>query len=225
MTMTGWKNEVFRNFRLYAVTDIKAGDVSFFKKVEAAYAGGADIVQLRSKALSDGELVACGRRIREIADRCRKLYFVNDRLDIALATSADGLHIGQDDMPVADVSALMRRAGAEMFLGKSTHSYEQALRTAAEEVDYIGVGPVFSTPTKPAYEPVGMSLVREVSRAISRPFVAIGGIDASNLSSVYSCGARRFAVVRAIFDAEDVYAATKKLCEQIDACRENTAVA
>lgn len=219
--MEDWKKTVFQNFRLYAVTDVVRFHESFFVKVEDAYRGGADIVQLRSKTLSDDVLIECGLRMRKIADRYKRLFFVNDRLDIALATGADGIHLGQNDMPVPAARGLLNKSSVEMFLGKSTHSYEQAMVAAAEEVDYIGVGPIFSTPTKPSYEAVGSALIQEVSRSVRLPFVAIGGIDNLNLSSLFSCGARRFAVVRAIFDSEDVYAATKKLCEQIDACHDN----
>ena len=148
--------------------------------------------------------------------RAASFFFVNDRPDLALATEADGLHIGQDDLPVPVVRALFAAAGRECFLGKSTHSLEQAVKTSQEAVDYIGVGPVFATPTKPHYGSVGTDLVRQVSQAVELPFVAIGGIDLNNLNKVLESGARRVAVVRAIMEAEDFDEATRSFRQSLD---------
>lgn len=187
-------------------------------KIASAYRGGADIVQLRSKELSDGELYRLGVRIRALSRRFRKLFFVNDRPDIALAAGADGIHLGQDDLPVARVRRLIRGAGRTMFVGLSTHSLLQAKRSSAQAVDYIGVGPVFATPTKPGYRPVGLGLVSRVARCpqIRVPFVVIGGIDFNNLNQVLTAGARRVAVVRAVFQAEDPNDAARRLRREID---------
>lgn len=204
-----WKKTVFKNFRLYAITDLRAEDAEIFRKVEAAYRGGADIVQLRSKTLTDGALYRLGLRFRKIADRYRKLFFVNDRPDLALAVKADGVHLGQDDLPIEAVRKILK--GRKIFVGRSTHSLAQAVATAAEGVDYIGVGPIFGTPTKPTYQPVGTNLIREVKRRVKIPFVSIGGIDEKNIREVIVAGATRVAVVRAIFGAADVYQATKAL--------------
>lgn len=210
-----WKRQVFENFKLYAVTDLRSDDPKIFRQIEEAYRGGADIVQLRSQTLSDRVLYRLGIEIRKIAGRVHKLFFVNDRLDLALAVHADGLHLGQDDLPVP---AARQIAGDRkpFWIGKSTHSLEQARKALEEGPDYIGVGPVFATPTKPTYEPVGVKLVRDVSESISLPFVAIGGIDESNLRQVLDAGARRVAVVRAIFAAENAYQTTRRLREQIE---------
>ena len=210
-----WQDFVFRDFRLYAVTDVRREDSRILDKIEAAYRGGADIVQLRSKVLTDGELYRLGLSVKKIAVRHRKLFFVNDRTDLALAAGADGVHLGQEDLPVTAARKLAKVAGKKLLIGKSTHSLEQALSAVREPVDYIGVGPVFKTPTKKDYIPVGLELIRGVKASVKKPFVAIGGIDVSNLSAVLEAGATRVAVVRAIFSAGDPAEASKKLKEEI----------
>lgn len=209
-----WKSSVFKNFKLYAVTDIREEDPKVLEKVEAAYRGGADIVQLRSKALNAAALYRIGIRFRKIADRFHKLFFVNDRIDLALAVGADGVHLGQDDLPMEGVKKILK--GRHLFVGRSTHSLSQALQAVEEEVDYIGVGPIFETPTKPTYHPVGLDLIREVKRRVRIPFVCIGGIDQKNIRQVIQAGATRVAVVRAIFEAPDVTQATKALRERLE---------
>lgn len=211
-----WKKVVFENFKLYAVTDLKDADQTILQKVDAAYRGGADIVQLRAKNLNDRKLTSLGLEIRKIADRHRKLFFVNDRADIAVAVSADGIHLGQDDLPIDAARRICRQAGIAMWIGKSTHSIEQSVAAEKEGADYIGVGPVFETPTKPGREPVGVELVRQVSQTARIPFVVIGGINASNLRQVLDAGAKRVAVVRAIFAAKDVRMATAELRQVLD---------
>lgn len=198
-----WKKSVFENFKLYAVTDLKAADPQVFSKIEAAFRGGVDIVQLRSKTLSDRELLETGLKIRAIADRYQKIFFMNDRVDLALAAQADGIHLGQDDLPVKAARELCKKASASLWIGKSTHSLEQAIAAVEEGADYIGVGPVFETPTKPKVKAVGLELVRQVTAKVSIPYVAIGGIDLTNIDRVLQAGAKRIAVVRAIFSAED----------------------
>ncbi|MBI4549544.1 MAG: thiamine phosphate synthase [Candidatus Omnitrophica bacterium] len=202
-----------KNFRLYAVTDLREPDAGFLARAEKALRGGVDVLQLRSKSLSDAELLRVGSKLRRLTAKHRRIFIVNDRLDLAIALGADGVHLGQDDLPVAVARKILR--DRSKIIGKSTHSLGQALRAAEEGADYIGVGPVFSTPTKPSYEPVGLDLVREVSRKIKVPFVAIGGIDADNLPQVLEAGARRVAVVRAVFRCDDPYASAQRLKKAI----------
>lgn len=209
-----WKRKVFKNFKLYAVTDIRSEDAEILKKIEAAYRGGADIVQLRSKTLTDAAFYRLGIRARQIANRFRKLLFVNDRPDLALAIEADGVHLGQEDLPTEGVRKILGKK--EIFVGRSTHNLPQALRAAGEGVDYIGIGPIFETPTKPGYRPVGLDLIRQVKRRVQIPFVCIGGIDANRLGEVLEAGARRVAVVRAIFSAPDVFQAARTLKEGLE---------
>ncbi len=209
-----WKKSVLKNFKLYAVTDIRDAGPGVLKKVEAAYRGGADIVQMRSENVSDAALYQLGIRWRKIADKFRKLFFVNDRADLALAVEADGVHLGQDDLPMQAFRKITARG--ELFIGRSTHSLHEALAAEREGVDYIGVGPIFETPTKPTYKPVGLDLIRAVKRRIQIPFVCIGGIDPSNIHYVVEAGGARVAVVRAIFAAKDVTETTRKLREALE---------
>jgi len=209
------KKKSLSQFKLYAVTDLKGDGAGLLEKVEAAYRGGVDIVQLRAKATSDGALLNLAKKIQAMAAKAGKLFFINDRVDITLLSQADGVHLGQDDMPIADARLLARRAGAEILVGKSTHSIDQARAAFEEGVDYIGVGPIFTTPTKPGRAAVGLELIRQVTQAkLPIPFVAIGGIDLINIQQVFDAGATRVACVRAIFDQEDVYHAAQQLSQQ-----------
>ncbi len=197
------KEKSFRDFSLYAVTDLRAEDGEILEKIEQAYRGGADVVQLRTKILSDASLIRLGTKVRKIATRFRKLYVVNDRTDVALVTQAHGVHLGQEDMPVAMARKLARQAGRWLWIGKSVHDMAQAVKAVKEGADLLGVGPVFATPTKPQACAVGLKFVRQVKQKIRIPWVAIGGIDFENLPRLLEAGATRVAVVRAIFGARD----------------------
>ena len=189
--------------RLYYVTD----DVSE-ERLEAALSGGVDIVQLRLKDASDGEIVAAARVFRAASDRHDALFVINDRPELVEACRADGVHVGQDD---ASPSSARSTVGRGRIVGLSTHSREQIEAAAGEPVDYIAVGPVFQTPTKPGRLPVGGELVRFAARSVEAPWFAIGGIDTENAAEVVAAGAERLAVVRAIRDALDPAAAARAL--------------
>lgn len=207
----GWKEKAFKDFRLYAVTDIRNESLDVLKKIEQAFRGGADVVQLRSKVLHDDALIRLGVRIKRMALKYRKLFFVNDRVDLALVLGADGVHLGQDDMPVRMARKLAEKAGRKLWIGKSTHSLKQAMAAVNEGADYVGVGPVFATPTKPHAQAVGLDFVKQSATSICIPWVAIGGIDLSNIRGVVAVGAARVAVVRAIFAAKAPETAARKL--------------
>jgi thiamine-phosphate pyrophosphorylase len=162
--------------------------------LDAAVRGGVDIVQLRMKDAPDAEILAAAERVA----RHDVLLIINDRPDLVAAGGADGVHVGQDDMPVEEARALV---GPERIVGLSTHTPEQVDEAAG--VDYIGVGPVHATPTKPGRPAVGVELVRYASGHARVPFFAIGGINPGNLPSVRAAGAERFAVVRALTEADD----------------------
>jgi thiamine-phosphate pyrophosphorylase len=142
-----------------------------------------------------------------VCDLAGALLIVNDRPDLALACDADGVHVGQDDEAV---DAVRRRVGPDVLIGLSTHSPEQI--DAAGDADYLGVGPVFETATKPGLEPVGVELVRYAAEHATKPWFAIGGIDAARAAEI---GAERIAVVRAIRDAADPRAAAQELCGEV----------
>ena len=155
--------------------------------------GGARVIQYREPGKNSRDLLDMARRIREVTRRSGTFLVVNDRLDIALAADADGVHLGQGDLPVREARAI---AGPEMKIGVSTHSLEQARRAESEGADYIGCGPIFATPTKPDYPPVGISLIRRVLKQVRIPVVAIGGIDRTRARELAAIGVKSIAMVR-----------------------------
>ena len=193
--------------RLYLCTDARTSTSDLAEFVDAALAGGVDIVQLRDKGMEARHELAALEVIAEACARHGALLAVNDRADIAVAAGADVLHLGQDDLPVP----LARRiAGDDIAIGRSTHDVAQADDAAAEDgVDYFCTGPCWPTPTKPGRPAPGLDLVRHVTS--ERPWFAIGGIDLSRLDEVLAAGARRIVVVRAITAAEDPKAAAEAL--------------
>ncbi|HEV2975062.1 MAG TPA: thiamine phosphate synthase [Solirubrobacteraceae bacterium] len=206
--------------RLYLVCDAKPGGRELPDVIRAAVAGGVDVVQLRDKQLGDDELAAVGNAARALCERIGALLIVNDRPLVAREVGADGAHVGQDDMPVADVRALL---GEDMLIGLSTHAEEEidvaraCDADGAPLVDYVGVGPVYETPTKAGRPAVGVELVRYAAANASVPFFAIGGLDETNVDDVLDAGARRIVVLRAIADAADPDAAARALRAKLDA--------
>ena len=191
------------NARLYLITAARPDLVSF---LEAAVAGGVDIVQIRDKELPDPELIAVLHEARRITGRFGIPLVVNDRPDLAALVGAEYAHVGQDDLPVE----VARRFG--VAVGLSTHAPEEIDRA---EADYIGVGPVYATPTKEGRPAVGLELVRYAAEHARQPWFAIGGIDETNVAEIVAAGARRIAVVRAIGDADDPEAVAARLCEAL----------
>jgi thiamine-phosphate pyrophosphorylase len=185
--------------RLYLITPARPDLAGF---LEAAVRGGVDIVQLRDKELSDGALLAALLEARAVTRRLGVPLVVNDRPDLGVLAGADLVHVGQDDLPVAAV----RRFG--LSVGLSTHAPAEIDEADA---DYIGVGPVFATPTKAGRPPVGVALVRYAAGRARVPWFAIGGIDRTNIEDVVRAGASRVAVVRAIGDASDPEEAAREL--------------
>jgi thiamine-phosphate pyrophosphorylase len=194
---------VLDDARLYFVTGVRR---DLEELLVAACEGGVDVLQLREKGATDDEVVAAGRVFRRVADDSGALFVVNDRPDLALRCEADGVHVGQGDLPVAQVRELV---GDEMLVGLSAHTPEQI--AAGDGADYLGIGPVFATPTKEGAESFGLALVRDAARLSAVPWFAIGGIDHSTLDEVVAAGATRVAVVRAIADAPDPRAAARSL--------------
>ena len=182
--------------------------------VREAATGGVDVVQLREKHLPDEQLAALASALRGPCERAGALLIVNDRPHVALTAGADGVHVGQDDMPVAEARELV---GPDMLIGLSTHAPAEIDAPAADEADYVGVGPVHETPTKPGRPAVGIELVRYAAGHARTPFFAIGGLHAGNLAPVLEAGARRAVVLRAIAAASDPQAASRELRELLDA--------
>jgi len=174
--------------------------------LDAALRGGVDIVQLRIKDRAAEEIVPVARRFAAICARHRAPFILNDRPELVAAAGADGVHIGQDDVALSEAREVV---GEELLVGLSTHTREQI--EAAADADYIGVGPVFETPTKPGRPAVGLELVGYAAAHAHPPFFAIGGISARNAAAVREAGAQRVAVVRAITQARDPYGAAQEL--------------
>ena len=196
--------------RLYLCTDARLGQADLARFLDAALGGGVDIVQLRHKGLEAGEELRYLEVLRAACDRHGALVAVNDRADVAYASGADVLHLGQDDLAPA---AARRILGPVPVIGLSSHSEAQAAAAAADpSVDYFCTGPVWPTPTKPGRPAPGLSLVSYAAGlATARPWFAIGGIDEARLGQVLAAGARRVVVVRAITEAPDPAAAAARL--------------
>jgi thiamine-phosphate pyrophosphorylase len=198
-----------RAARLYLVCDEQADDF-----LTAVLGAGVDVVQLRMKHATDDEIVATGRRFARATAEHGALFILNDRPDLVDETGADGVHVGQDDVPVQDARDTI---GSGRILGLSTHSPEQVDRAAGAPVDYIGVGPVHETPTKPGRPAVGLTLVRYAAEHATVPFFAIGGITSANARDVREAGAERIAVVRALTESPDPALAAERLRSAIGA--------
>jgi thiamine-phosphate pyrophosphorylase len=182
--------------------------------VRAALAGGVAIVQLREKDMPERRLIELGRRVRVWTCEAGALFIMNDRADLAVAVDADGVHVGQDELPVKEARAIV---GPRRLVGVSTHSIEQARRAVLDGADYLGVGPVFPSATKAFESLAGLELVRAVAAEISLPWFAIGGINAENVAAVATAGARRIAVSQSILSAADPAAAAATLLAQLNA--------
>jgi thiamine-phosphate pyrophosphorylase len=199
--------------RLYMVFDSAPRGHELPDLLRAAAAGGVDVVQLRDKMLADDELVAVAHATRALCEQLGLLLIVNDRPFVASESGADGVHVGQDDAPVADVRELV---GEELLIGLSTHTPGQIDTSDPALVDYIGVGPVHETPTKPGRPAVGTELVRYAAAHSPVPFFAIGGLDAENLAEAIDAGASRVCVLRAITDAVDPERSARELHDLLD---------
>lgn len=183
---------------------------------QAAIRGGADLLQWRDKKACDEEFLEVAQALRDLTGRLKSIFVVNDRVDVACVVAADGVHVGQRDLPIAQVR---RRVGNSMLIGCSTHSLDQAEKAQQAGADYLGVGPVFATPTKPDVRPVGLPLIESVHPVIRIPWFAIGGIDFEKIPEVLSAGAKRVAVVRAVSGAKDPLRAARALKMQISSFR------
>lgn len=204
---------------MYVITDagLSRGR-SHIEVLRAAIAGGASRVQLRDKALTTRELVLEGQKLRSLTREMGALLVVNDRIDVALAVEANGVHVGPDDMPVALARKLI---GTCRILGASAGTVAEAQAAQAEGADYLGVGSVYSTRTKAdAGKPIGPDGLARIVASVSIPVVGIGGVDEVNVAEVIAAGAEGAAVISAVVAADDVEAAARRLAERIRAAKE-----
>lgn len=210
------KKMTLHDSRLYIIVspeDAERLSMSLEDMVQEAALGGADIVQLRDKTSSDQDVVGSAQTLRTITRKSGCLFIINDRPLVAKACEADGVHLGQDDAPISEAKRIL---GPEKIVGRSTHSLEQARQAEEAGADYIGYGPIFRTPTKPDYEPVGLSSMRVIAKEIRIPFFAIGGIDASNIKDITAEGASRIAVVRAAVANRNIREAVRGLKMELE---------
>jgi thiamine-phosphate pyrophosphorylase len=187
--------------RLYGILDLGYIAIRESEKMaEAMIAGGVDLIQLRAKGHANPEIAKIAADLHRIAAEREVPLIINDHPDIARLVAAEGVHLGQDDMPIAGARKI---AGPNCMVGKSTHSVDQAVRAFHEGADYIGFGPIFATPTKPDYPPIGLSEIQKVHEAVRIPIFCIGGIKLENLAEVVAAGARRVVIVSGLLQASD----------------------
>ena len=198
-----------KDLLLYAVTERSClRGISLEEAVEQAILGGVSIVQLREKNISDGELMEEAKRLLKICHKYNVPFIINDDYEAALRCGADGVHVGIEDAPVADIR---RIAGDDFIIGATAKTVEQAKLAEKSGADYLGVGAVFSSPTKTDAVRITPQQLSEICAPVSIPAVAIGGINAENVHTIKGCGHKGIAVVSAVFGADDVKAAAEGL--------------
>ena len=202
------------DYRLYLVTDRAVlGKKDLYQSVEMAIRGGVTLVQLREKEISTRGFLKAAVAMKKITDSYRIPLIINDRLDIALAADVHGLHIGQEDMPVEIARGLL---GADKIIGVSVSTLNEALIAQAQGADYLGVGAIYSTSTKPEAQAVGLEQLARIKRSVHIPVVGIGGIDEGNLMATMATGIDGASVVSAILAKDDPEEGARKLRNIID---------
>ncbi len=188
--------------RLYGILDLSYVDARDIRRVaEAMIEGGVDLIQMRAKEKALDAIVDLAAELHEATHRSSTPLIVNDYAEVAAKVPLEGVHVGQDDDAVA---VAREKAGRPIIVGKSTHSFEQAVAAQHEGADYIGFGPIFATPTKPDYPPIGLSDIKRVHAHVSLPIFCIGGINIDNLQRVIDAGGKRVVMVSALLRAHDI---------------------
>ena len=188
--------------RLYGIIDLGYVERRDAARIVAQMVeGGVDLIQLRGKNKSIGELVELSKELHELTAKSETPLIVNDYAEVARSTPVEGVHVGQDDDPIEIVRQKVAR---DILIGKSTHSLQQARSAKGEGADYIGFGPIFATPTKPEYTPIGLEDIRRVHAEVNLPIFCIGGINIDNLQSVIDAGAKRVVMVSALLKAHSI---------------------
>ncbi len=195
------KKKWLKNSRLYVIIDREILGVRFSRRVPQIINSGADVIQLRDKISDKENILKSGFFLSRLLARSKKIFIVNDHLDIASIVNSDGLHLGQDDIPVEFARKLL---GKDKIIGVSCANLKQAIRAQECQADYLAIGPIFSTSTKPGYPAVGLDLIAQCKKKIKIPFFAIGGINQNNIKKVLSAGARRIVLCQAICKAGDI---------------------
>ncbi len=199
---------------LYVILDTQlAREKNIVDCARKALTGGARIIQLRDKSSEKEKLIPIAREIKDICHQSDALFIVNDYLDLALAVDADGLHLGQSDLPLSVARKALR---IDRIIGRSTHGLEQALQAEKEGADYIGIGSIFSTGTKENAEIIGIEALQNIRQTMAIPIVAIGGINENNIKQVVQAGADSVAVISAIFSKDGVEQSVKRMVKEIE---------
>ena len=209
------RTAAFEKVDLYPVTDqaLSLGRDNY-QVAQGIIDGGAKIVQLREKHLSKTDFLVMACRFRELTKKAGILLIINDHIDIAQACGADGVHLGQDDIPLKAARAL----APDLIIGASTHNLDEALQAQADGADYVNIGPIFPTATKAvAMDPLTPQAIRDIAPHLTVPFTVMGGINETNIRQVLDAGARRIAVVTAVTRAPDIAGAVRGLIRQINA--------
>jgi thiamine-phosphate pyrophosphorylase len=196
-------------FRLYVILDIDICEQqgNIVEIADQVILGRADVIQLRAKNYSDRKIIKVAQDIIKLAKTSKTLFILNDRADLAQIINADGIHLGQEDICIKDARNIL---GINKIVGISTHSIEQATRAEREGADYIAIGPIFSTTTKPQSTALTPEIILQVKEKVKIPFLAVGGINLNNLGQILACGAKRIAVCNAIVTARDIAVTTKE---------------
>jgi thiamine-phosphate pyrophosphorylase len=188
--------------RLYGILDLGYIDTADAERVtKAMIEGDVDLIQLRAKRQSLEEIVDLAGALHAITSRAGIPLIVNDHAEVAAKVPVEGVHLGQDDDSLAHAR---KKAGRQLLVGKSTHSFEQAVAAEREGADYIGFGPIFATPTKPDYQPIGLTGIKRVHHEVTVPIFCIGGIKIDNLGQLIAAGAKRVAIVSGLLKAPDI---------------------
>ena len=188
--------------RLYGILDLSYVDtLDVAHVVEEMIDGGVGLIQLRAKDCAIARIETLAAQLHAITSARGVPLIINDHVEVARSMGAEGVHVGQDDLSVAEVRKVV---GRDSMVGKSTHSLEQAKRAVEEGADYIGFGPIFATPTKPNYQPIGLAEIGQVHDAVGIPIFCIGGIKLENLSEVIAAGARRVVIVSGLLQGADI---------------------
>lgn len=194
--------KLLNDCRLYGILDLSYVDAADVERVTSEMIeGGVDLIQLRAKKSSVAEIVDLATNLHGLTAAANVPLIVNDHPEVAAQVAVEGVHVGQDDDSVA---AVRQKAGREILVGKSTHSFEQAINAQSEGANYIGFGPIFATPTKPDYKPIGLDDIKRVHGALKLPIFCIGGIKIENLGEIIAAGAKRVAIVSGLLKAPDI---------------------
>jgi len=208
------QDKIKRLFGLYVIIDTSAlKERSHFEVASQAIRGGAKIIQLRDKVHSKKELLVIAEKLKILCAEQGVPFIMNDELDVALAVDADGLHVGQDDLPI---NIARRLLPIDKILGCSARSVEKATMAQSDGADYIAVGAMYPTPSKETSEVVGPEMLKQIRQAVTLPLVAIGGINAGNVSGVLAAGADSVAVISAVLGAEDIEEASRRIAKKVE---------